>query len=90
LCNAGGVTVSYFEWVQNTYGFYWSAEEVHKKLDDKMTAAFHETLKTAREHHVGMTNAAYVVAVRRVAEAMQTRGWVTATYAEPAAKAKAA
>ncbi len=75
LCNAGGVTVSYFEQVQNAMMYYWAAEEVHEKLDRKMTAAFHAVHKTAREHKVHNRLGAYLVAVQRVAEAVRLRGW---------------
>ncbi|MBW8010453.1 MAG: Glu/Leu/Phe/Val dehydrogenase [Chloroflexi bacterium] len=76
LANAGGVTVSYFEMVQNAYDYYWEEEEVHKRLDKKMTAAFHTVHETAQEHEVHNRLAAYMVAINRVAEAMQLRGWV--------------
>lgn len=76
LCNAGGVTVSYFEWVQNLYSYYWDEETVHERLDRKMTKAFHDTLAMSLEHKVDMRTAAYMVAVLRVAEAMKLRGWV--------------
>ncbi|MCS7240416.1 MAG: Glu/Leu/Phe/Val dehydrogenase, partial [Candidatus Bipolaricaulota bacterium] len=75
LCNAGGVTVSYFEQVQNAYNFYWSEEEIEKRLDEKMTAAFHAVHKTAQEHKVHNRLGAYLVAVQRVAEAVRVRGW---------------
>lgn len=76
LCNAGGVTVSYFEWVQNLNSFYWEEEEVHAKLDKKMTKAFADVLGMSLEHNVDMRTAAYMVSVLRVAEAMKLRGWV--------------
>ncbi len=76
LCNAGGVTVSYFEQVQNAYGYYWPLELVHKRLDAKMTAAFHAVHKMAQEKGVHNRLAAYLVAVQRVAEACKLRGWV--------------
>lgn len=76
LCNAGGVTVSYFEMVQNAYGYYWSEELVHERLDAKMTAAFHSVHQAAKEHAVHNRLAAYLVAVSRVAEAVKLRGWV--------------
>jgi len=76
LCNAGGVTVSYFEQVQNAYDYYWTAEEVYQRLDAKMTAAFHAVHKTAQEHKVNNRVGAYLVAVKRVAEAARLRGWV--------------
>ena len=76
LCNAGGVTVSYFEMVQNSYNFYWELPEVHTRLDEKMTQAFHAVHKMREQHKVHNRLAAYLVAVRRVAEAMRLRGWV--------------
>ncbi len=76
LCNAGGVTVSYFEMVQNASGFYWDVEEVHQRLDKKMTSAFHAVHTTALRYGVHNRLGAYIVAVGRVAEAMRLRGWV--------------
>jgi glutamate dehydrogenase (NAD(P)+) len=76
LCNAGGVTVSYFEQVQNAYDYYWELEQVHERLDKKMTAAFHAVHDTAREYDVHNRMAAYIVSVSRVAEACKLRGWV--------------
>lgn len=75
LCNAGGVTVSYFEQVQNAYNFYWPLEEVHQRLDQKMTAAFHAVHEMAQKHKVNNRMGAYLVAVARVAEAVRLRGW---------------
>jgi glutamate dehydrogenase (NAD(P)+) len=76
LCNAGGVTVSYFEMIQNFSMRYWEEDEVHQRLDQKMTKAYWCVLSTAKEHKVTMRQAAYMVAVKRVADAMKTRGWV--------------
>ena len=76
LCNAGGVTVSYFEQVQNAYAYYWHEKTVHERLDQKMTAAFHAVHETAQRHKVHNRLAAYLVAVNRVAEAVRLRGWV--------------
>jgi glutamate dehydrogenase (NAD(P)+) len=76
LCNAGGVTVSYFEQVQNAYDYYWTAEEVYERLDRKMTAAFQAVHATAKKYGVNNRMGAYIVAVARVAEAMKLRGWV--------------
>jgi glutamate dehydrogenase (NAD(P)+) len=76
LCNAGGVTVSYFEQVQNAYDLYWDAEEVYARLDKKMTAAFHAVHKAAQNYGIHNRMGAYIVSVARVAEAMTLRGWV--------------
>jgi len=76
LCNAGGVTVSYFEMVQNGYQYYWPEGMVHERLDQKMTAAFHAVHDTAVARNVHNRLAAYLVAVSRVAEAVRLRGWV--------------
>jgi len=75
LCNAGGVTVSYFEMVQNAYQYYWEEAEVHKRLDVKMTAAFHAVHEMAQRYKVNNRIGAYCVAVNRVAEAVRLRGW---------------
>ncbi len=76
LCNAGGVTVSYFEQVQNAYMFYWSLEEVYERLDKIMTKAFHAVVDIAEKYNVNNRIAAYIVAVERVVEAMKIRGWL--------------
>ncbi|NTU93115.1 MAG: Glu/Leu/Phe/Val dehydrogenase [Chlorobiaceae bacterium] len=76
LCNAGGVTVSYFEMVQNTSGWYWEEEAVHRQLEKKMTAAFRAVHDTALRHDVGNRMGAMIVAIRRIEEAMRLRGWV--------------
>ena len=76
LCNAGGVTVSYFESVQNDMNFYWSHDEVLQRLDQKMRFAFKAVLETSLAQHVPMRDAAYMVAIDRVVHAMQFRGWL--------------
>ena len=76
LCNAGGVTVSYFEQVQNAYNFYWPIEEVQTRLEAKMTTAFRAVHEMAQAHHVHNRLAAYLVSVQRVADAVAARGWV--------------
>jgi glutamate dehydrogenase (NAD(P)+) len=76
LANAGGVTVSYFEQVQNTYNYYWHLEEVQRRLDEKMTEAFSGVYEMYQREKVNMRQAAYLVSVARVAEACRLRGWV--------------
>lgn len=76
LASAGGVTVSYFEWVQNNQGFYWSEEEIEKKLEAVMVKAFNNVYETAETRGVDMRLAAYMVGVRKMAEACKFRGWV--------------
>ena len=76
LCNSGGVTVSYFEGVQNDQNFYWSREEVLKKLDENMTTAFGSVLDMSLKKSVYMRDAAYMVAIDKVVRAMKLRGWI--------------
>ena len=76
LCNAGGVTVSYFESVQNDMNYYWGREEVLARLDEKMTNAFQNVYDMHEKEGVFMRDAAYMVAINRVVKAMQLRGWV--------------
>ncbi|MFK2827268.1 Glu/Leu/Phe/Val dehydrogenase [Bacillus sp. B190/17] len=76
LASAGGVTVSYFEWVQNNQGYYWTEEEVHEKLHETLVASFNNIYETAQTRGVNMRLAAYMVGVRRTAEASKFRGWV--------------
>lgn len=76
LCNAGGVTCSYFEQVQNNMNYYWTKEEVMEKLDQKMTHAYHAVAELATSKNVYMRDAAYLIAIQRVAEACKLRGWV--------------
>ena len=76
LANAGGVTTSYLEWVQNLQSYYWTASEVDARLRDVMTAAFDRVWRSKEENEVDMRTGAYIYAIKRVAEAMKVRGWV--------------
>jgi glutamate dehydrogenase (NAD(P)+) len=74
LANAGGVTASYFEWVQDRHGYFWSEQEVNERLEARMIAAFETVLRTALRHRVDLRTAAYVVAIDRVASVTRMRG----------------
>ncbi|AGT32554.1 glutamate dehydrogenase [Geobacillus genomosp. 3] len=76
LASAGGVTVSYFEWVQNNQGYYWTEEEVEQRLEKVMVKAFNNVYDMAQTRRVDMRLAAYMVGVRKMAEACRFRGWV--------------
>ncbi|ARW06027.1 Glu/Leu/Phe/Val family dehydrogenase [Bacillus atrophaeus] len=76
LASAGGVTVSYFEWVQNNQGYYWSAEEIAEKLRKVMVDSFENIYQTSITHKVDMRLAAYMTGIRKSAEAARFRGWV--------------
>jgi glutamate dehydrogenase/leucine dehydrogenase len=74
LCNAGGVTVSYFEWVQDEQHLFWEARDIYKRLDQVMKTAFRDVLKIHQERNVPMRIAANILGIGRVAEAVQIRG----------------
>jgi glutamate dehydrogenase/leucine dehydrogenase len=74
LCNAGGVTVSYLEWVQNRMGYYWSERRVYEDLEQIMKSAFRTVLETSIQYKVNMRIAAFIVAIKRVTQAAELRG----------------
>src|SRR5216683_957022 len=74
LCNAGGVTVSYYEWVQDQYSFFWSEKRINQTLEDTMGDAFHKVHQTAQRYSTDMRTGAYILAIDRVAEATRVRG----------------
>ncbi|WP_309091377.1 Glu/Leu/Phe/Val dehydrogenase [Domibacillus sp.] len=76
LASAGGVIVSYFEWVQNNQGYYWTEQEVDEKLEAILTAAFTSVYNTARQHETDMRLAAYMAGLKKMVEACTYRGWV--------------
>jgi glutamate dehydrogenase/leucine dehydrogenase len=74
LANAGGVTVSYYEWVQDQYSFFWSESQINETLEQTIRTAFNSVYETARAHKTDMRTGAYILAVERVAEATRVRG----------------
>ena len=76
LANAGGVTCSYFEQVQSNTNFFWEKDEVLSKLDTKLTAAYRAVYDLAQRKDIYMRDAAYVIAINRVVQAVKMRGWV--------------
>jgi glutamate dehydrogenase (NAD(P)+) len=76
LANAGGVTVSYFEQVQNAYNYYWNEPDVHRELDRRMTEAFSSVYEIHKKRSLPMRKAAYMISIDRVATACRLRGWI--------------
>lgn len=76
LASAGGVVVSYFEWVQNNQGYYWTEEEVNERLHKILVDSFHNVYRTSLEKKVDMRLSAYMVGLKRMTEAVKWRGWV--------------
>jgi glutamate dehydrogenase (NAD(P)+) len=74
LANSGGVTVSYFEWVQDRYGYFWTEQDVNSRLEQKMCEALEAVLKTAANYKTDLRTAAYIVAINRVATVTRMRG----------------
>jgi glutamate dehydrogenase (NAD(P)+) len=74
LCNAGGVTVSYFEWVQDRLGYFWSEEDVNRRLEEHMVRAFNDVLAVAKQYQCSLRLASYILAVKRVTDVLLLRG----------------
>ncbi|MBN4076590.1 Glu/Leu/Phe/Val dehydrogenase, partial [Gemmatimonas aurantiaca] len=74
LCNAGGVIVSYFEWVQNNMGYFWEEDEVNRRLELKIVEAFYDVYKLSLEHGVSLRLSAYMLAISRVVTILEMRG----------------
>ncbi|MCA9439099.1 MAG: hypothetical protein KC978_25160, partial [Candidatus Omnitrophica bacterium] len=72
--NAGGVTVSYYEWVQNKAGYYWEESEVHEKLEAKMSEEFQNVHRLMEKHKISMRDAAYALALQRLGHAVESKG----------------
>ena len=75
LTNSGGVLVSYFEWVQNRYGYYWTEQEVEERQEQSMVKAFNAMWEVKEQYDVTPREATYMYAIKQIAEAMKLRGW---------------